>query len=176
MKEERAVCSTMPELLARMADGGWGSRKYIAVLHRFPSTPQKLFVREHFDSGKGASNAFSSEDTPVAKEVFEKALMERYISGKLEPGYVSTHEFLITKLGEQVHGQLVQMTDIALESMFPGKGMRVCDILPYLLGRFPGATEEWAEEVLNELVRRGYAEPYEQDEQKFYLRTQRTKL
>ena len=175
MRKENPVCSTMPELLTLMTRE-WGSRKTGAVLHRYRFTPSTLFVREHFDDGKGHSGAFTSDDTPVTEEVFQKALDERYISGKLEPGYVSTCEFRITELGGVVHGLLVEMANIALENLHIGEGMRACDILPYLLGRFPGATEEWAEMVLGELARRGYAEPpYEQGGQKFYLRTQKTK-
>lgn len=171
MKKENALCSTMPELLALMTRE-WGSRKTGAVLHRYRSTPSMLFVREHFDDGKGHSGAFSSEKTPITEEVFQRALDERYISGKLEPGYVSTCEFLITELGKMVHGQFLDMANIALENLFPGKGMRACDIAPYLIRRFPAATEERAAMVLDELVRRGYTESHMHQEQKFYFRVQ----
>lgn len=166
----------MAELLRRMALGEWNSGKACAFLYRFRSTPPAVFVEESFDDGKGHSDPVTNIRKKVDEQLLEKALHDRYIRGKPELGYVSDWEFRITELGEQVHGQLVQMADIALENLFPGKGMRACDVLPYLLGRFPGATEEWAAMVLEELVRRGYTEPYEQEGQKLYLRTQKTKL
>ncbi len=168
MKKEKKVCSTMPELLALMTRE-YGSRKTGAVLHRYHSTPPLLFVREHFDDGKGHSGAFTSAETPITEEVFQKALEECYISGKLEPGYVSTCEFLVTDLGNLVHAQFVQIGTLARTELHLEEGVRACDILPLLSRSFPAIVEEVVETVLNELVRRDRAERYEHGGQKFYL-------
>ena len=62
---------------------------------------RKIHVTEYFDDGKGHSGAFTSKDTPVAEEAFLEAQREGFISGKLEPGYISRSCFLLTSLGKE---------------------------------------------------------------------------
>lgn len=57
------------------------------------------------------------------------------------------------------------LLDEVLKSLYPGKGMRACDVQL----DFPHFSEEDIGKVLDELVRCGRAESYEQGEQKFYL-------
>lgn len=154
----------MPELLALMTRK-YDSRRTSAILYQYHSIPPKLFVLEHFDNGnKGALRAFWDEDTPVTEEVFQKALDERYISGKLKSGCFSICEFLITDQGELAYAKNVKIADEALNNLYPGKDMRACDIHVYV----PDSSEEEVGAVLEELVRRGYAESGELGGQKFY--------
>ena len=170
--EKKEVCSTMLDFLRRMAPGDWNSRKTGAVLIRFRSTPPELNIKESFDSGKSGSNALWSTYTATTEELFVKAVAERYISGKLEPGYVSQWEFLITKLGKQVYEQKQQLAFEILKKIPPDNGVRLCDLQP----QFPDLSEEEIRELLDELTRRGYVVSYEKEgEPVAYLRV-RTRL
>lgn len=100
MRDRSQPITTIEELLEALAIE-YGSRKYAAEVRRFD--PMKPQVIEYFDDGKGHSGAFSSQTSPLDLKVFQEALDKRYITGKLEPGYVSKIEFKLTELGEQVH-------------------------------------------------------------------------
>lgn len=149
----------------RMTCNGLSSRKCAAVIHRFRSKSPFIFIREHFDSGKGSSNAFTSRDTTITEEIFQEALDAGLIRPKPEPGYMSTTEFIVTELGEQTQARNEHIAAIALSNLYPGKGMRACDICIYV----PRSSEEEVGAILDDLVRRGYAAPGEQGEQKFYF-------
>ncbi len=63
-----------------------------------PGQPE---IIEYYDDGRGHSGAFTSATTPLDREVFQEALHAGFISGVLEPGYVSTIEFEMTDQGKQ---------------------------------------------------------------------------
>ena len=171
MKIKEGVVSTMPELLKRMARN-WGSRKTGAVLHSIRSTPPEVYIKEYFDSGKGASNALWAERKDVAPELFDRALREGFVAAKPQWGGVSQWEFVITDAGEQAHAKNEQIAEVALKNLYPSRGVRVRDLQPHLRE----FSEEAIEEVLGELVRRGRVQPpysYAQGEPKFYLLARR---
>lgn len=168
MEKEKGPIATMTALLILMAND-YGTRKTSATLFRsrFPSAPAKgITIKEYFDDGKGHSGAFTNRVTPVTLDVFEKACAEKYISGQLEPGYVSDWKFSITDLGRRAYVEQKSLADRALNLLYEGKGMRVCDLQPGLR-----VSEELIADVLEWLVYEGHAESYEHGEQKFYLCT-----
>lgn len=81
-------------LLSALWRNQWGTKKTYAHIYRF--LPDTCKVQEHFDDGKGHSGAFTSEITDVAIPVFQEAQQKGYITGKLELGYISTKEFVLT--------------------------------------------------------------------------------
>ena len=112
MTLERTPITGIHELLKALYCG-YTSQKTNAVLHwdhAFGDEKyfgdEKCFVREYFDDGKGHSDPFTSEDTPVTKEVFEEAKKNRLIKGLLMPGYVSQDKFKLSKHGEDEYFRL----------------------------------------------------------------------
>lgn len=102
---ERPPITTIEGLLEALVIE-YGSRKYAAKVHRFQSA--KAEVVEYFDDGKGHSGAFTSDTTQLDLAVFQEAIDKRYITGKLEPGYVSKSDFRLTERGEEVHWERVR--------------------------------------------------------------------
>lgn len=85
--------------LGALLDAMWvemGSRKYAATITYSPSVPE-CKVEEYFDDGKGHSGAFTSNISAVDTAVFLEAKTKGYVTGKLEPGYVSEIRFVLTE-------------------------------------------------------------------------------
>lgn len=112
MTLERTPITGIYELLKALYCG-YNSQKTKAVLHRDHFVgdekyfgDENYFVREYFDDGKGHSDPFTIEDTPVAKEVFEEAKKNRLIEGLLMPGYVSQDKFELSEHGQDEYFRL----------------------------------------------------------------------
>jgi hypothetical protein len=99
MVTEEPPITTMIGLLEALCMDVFSTRKTGARVKSYRS--DIINVYEYFDSGRGHSGAFSQEITPLNREVFDKAKADRYISGVLEPGYVSDVEFELTELGRR---------------------------------------------------------------------------
>lgn len=167
-RKEKGPIATLTGLLVLMGSE-YGTRKTGATLlysRLNAATEDEIIIREYFDDGKGHPGAFTDQTTLITREVFERALENRYISGILKPGYVSNWEFSITDFGQRAFAERVPLLDRAVNLLYKGKGMRACDLqlgLP--------VPEELVADVLEWLVYDGYAESYEHGEQRFYLRT-----
>lgn len=166
-RREKGPISTMTGLLRAMTRE-YGSRKTGAILHRLRSTPLEIYVEEFFDDGKGHSGAFSSEDTPVTEEVFQQAIRERYIGGKLEPGYVSQWEFVITEFGQQTYYERRKIANDSLKFLASGEAMSF-DTAYRMLSRIDSFSKEVVQDVLDWLISEGYLDSHEHVGQKFYL-------
>ncbi|MCR4276029.1 MAG: hypothetical protein NUV90_01460 [Candidatus Parcubacteria bacterium] len=89
--------TTMLVLLEALYIGPFNYRKTGALVKCYPQEEPE--VLEHFDDGRGHSGALSTKTCPLDREVFQEALVREYITGVLEPGYVSKTEFKITEFG-----------------------------------------------------------------------------
>ncbi|MFI5260675.1 MAG: hypothetical protein ACHQU0_02685 [Candidatus Paceibacteria bacterium] len=135
---------------------------------RHRSVPDRqIYVKEYFDSGRDGSTQF----TNVTPEVFEFALRNNYISGKLELGYVSEFEFEATPLGKKEHQGRMQIAEDISKNIAVGKGMRICDLRIHIRTQY--VSDEVIKDILNWFVSDGRAEFYEQEGQKFYLRVRK---
>lgn len=166
-RTEEGTVTTMTELLRRMADGGWSSRKVRSSLYRLRSTPSEIGVEEAFDDGKGHSDPITVITKKVDEQLFERALRERYVRGKPEWGYTSDWEFIITELGEEMYHQRVQFANKMLELLPSGEAMRACDL--QLALRSYHLSEETVQDILDWLVCEEYLESHEHVGQRFYL-------
>lgn len=96
MRRKNERITTLGALMSAMTID-WGSRKTYAEIHYVVHQGEVTCrVDEHFDDGKGHSGAFTSTRSDVDVLVFEEAKSKGFITGKLEPGYVSTREFVLT--------------------------------------------------------------------------------
>lgn len=172
-RKEKKPFSTMMGLLRAMTRE-FGSRKTGATLMRIRSTPLRIYVEEYFDDGKGHSGAFTSDCTDVVPEFFERAQCERFISGKLEPGYVSQWEFVITELGEEMYHQRVQFANKILELFPSGEATRACDL--QLALHSYRLDEEAIQDILDWLTSERYLDSHEHVGQTFYLLGLRQKV
>lgn len=100
MSRQKPRIETLEKLLEIMCSSSGDSKRTRVYLVRYGELD--VFVREHFDDGKGHSGAFWSENTPVAEAVFQEAKLYSCITGKLEPGYVSQNEFVLSEEGERM--------------------------------------------------------------------------
>ena len=96
---KRPPITTITELLESLyIEPMSRDRRYLA---RLQYLPPEIEVIEFYDDGGGHSNAFTQETTPVSKELFLEARQERYITGVLEPGYVSSWRFKLSETGRE---------------------------------------------------------------------------
>lgn len=163
MREDNPI-STMMGLLRAMARA-YGSRKTGALLRILRSTPPKVFVEEYFDDGKGHSGAFTSDCTDVVPKLFERALVERYVSGVLKPGYVSSCEFAITDFGNDVHHERIQIADGILKELSSGDNVPFEKLLR-MFGSYH-VPEEAIKDIFDWLVSESYVGSHEHEGRQF---------
>lgn len=113
MAHENPPIETMMGLLAALFVDAFGSRKVDARVKSYRK--EEANVWEYFDSGKGHSGAFSDQRTPLKWGIFVEAQEAQYISGVLEPGYVSTTDFKLTDLGKKEFFSLLRAQEAAKE-------------------------------------------------------------
>jgi hypothetical protein len=121
MTEHKEPIGTIPELLVGLyCEWMLGSDKTEAAVFYYTDHPENypcggIYLEENFDDGKGHSGAFTTDHTPVAKEVFLEARALGFISGQVKPGRVSKHCFRISKLGENEYNRLELWNPKSLE-------------------------------------------------------------
>lgn len=107
MSREKTPINNILDLLEALYVDRLFGRKIKAILHSDKTVgSENFFVEEYFDDGHGHSNAVTSKETPVTKEVFEQAKKGYFVSGVLKPGYVSETEFVLTKFGMESYFRL----------------------------------------------------------------------
>ncbi|HUY05564.1 MAG TPA: hypothetical protein VMV62_02540 [Candidatus Paceibacterota bacterium] len=158
-RREKKPISTMMGLLRAMIRE-YGSRKTGAILRCIRSTPPEIYVEEFFDDGKGHSGAFTSDRADVVPELFERALHAHYLSGKLEPGYVSDWEFEITDSGRDEYWRRKRIANTSLKLLASGESARF-DHLYCSLSHIDSLSEEVAQDILGWLVSEGYVGSHE---------------
>lgn len=96
---ERPIITTLLDLLQALYVDNCHGRKTAAYVVSYQQGEAE--VREHFDDGRGHSGAFTCDTAPLDWTVFTEARDARYITGVLEPGYVSTTKFKLSEQGQQ---------------------------------------------------------------------------
>lgn len=149
------MITTMTGFLVAMTRE-YGSRKTGATLKYWgpmtsPERPAEVTIEEYFDDGKGHSGAFWGETRPVLPELFERAKKAYYVSGKLEPGYVSTFEFEITEDGTRARWERWQLFEKVIAKLWEGP-VRARELEFDEVRLDPPATLELAKDLLEYAV------------------------
>jgi hypothetical protein len=116
--QKRQHITTLEGLLDALLIDPFDSRKtYTRVT--FDAHMKTCHIDEHFDDGKGHSNAFGTRRTTVALEVFEEARRKGFLTGLKKPGYTSNREF---ELPQGKYGTSTRMDARELVDLWKKKG------------------------------------------------------
>ncbi|HUQ30061.1 MAG TPA: hypothetical protein VM103_00905 [Candidatus Paceibacterota bacterium] len=149
----------------------WNSGKTGATLFRLSES--ETYVEEYFDDGKGHSGAFTHKTTSITPSLFDKARSQCYIKGKLEPGYVSTREFLITEEGKRSHYERWEIVKGVLRRIGNGEKVYASD-LTVLTGQARHSdTTGLAEDILDHYVHERTIETCVEGDKKYYVARKR---
>jgi len=112
MTEHTEPITTVRELLMRLyCEWMLDSNKTETAVFYYTKHPERhrsngIWLEENFDDGRGHSGAFTTDYTPVTKEVFLEARAFGFIEGQIQPGRISEHCFRISELGEAEYNRL----------------------------------------------------------------------